>query len=118
VFQNPWVRRGLLFVVIFIATRNLFTALWLSIGIILILGYLTNETSPFYLFGTPKPAAVAPGPTATATPLTGLTPEEADMLRRLQEKAARVEAERGAQQEQVEEITLVQAYPYVMRSIV
>ena len=115
IFQNPWVRRALLFVVIFVATRNIFTALWLSIGIIIVLNYLTNETSPFYLFGPPKaaPPAVAPQP---AGPQPGLTPEEADILRRLQEKAAL--ARKGDQQmEQVEEITLVQAYPTIMKSI-
>ena len=36
-FQNPWIRRGMLFVVIFVATRNIFTAFWLSIGLILIM---------------------------------------------------------------------------------
>lgn len=114
IFQHPWVRRGLLFVVIFVATRNLFTALWLSIGLILVIGYLTNETSALYLFGKPKPAA--PQPAATAPlPIQGLTGEEQEILRRLQDKAARAEAEKGSQAEQVEEITLVQAYPYLMK---
>lgn len=117
-FQHPWVRRALLFVVIFVATRNLFTAFWLSLGLILIIGYLTNETSALYLFGKPKrtlsgPAATAPAP----TPSAGLTGEEQEILRRLHEKAQKAEAEKASQQqeEQVEEITLVQAYPMVMR---
>jgi hypothetical protein len=121
IFQNPWVRRALLFVVIFVATRNIFTALWLSIGIILLLGYLTNETSPFYLFGEPRKAAPAPAPAPGPSPApSGLTPEEGDILRRLQEKLAlsRAASESQAQQmEQVEEITLVQAYPSLMRSM-
>ena len=50
-FQNQWVRRGMLFVVIFVATRNIFTAFWLSIGLIIIIGYLLNEHSSLYLFG-------------------------------------------------------------------
>lgn len=116
IFQHPWVRRGLLFVVIFVATRNLFTALWLSIGLILVIGYLTNETSALYLFGKPKRAPVTPPP-ATPPPVAGLTGEEQEILRRLQDKAARAEAEKGAQTEQVEEITLVQAYPYLMKQM-
>lgn len=84
-FQNPWIRRGLLFVVIFVATRNVLTAFWLSLGIILVVGYLTNETSALYLFGPPKPA------TPPVAPPLGLTPEEQDFLKRLQDKAARVQ---------------------------
>lgn len=116
-FQHPWIRRALLFVVIFVATRNVFTAFWLSLGIILFIGYLTNETSALYLFGKPKAvAATAAAATPGATVITGLTGEEQDILRRLQEKATRAEAEKGAQQvEQVEEITLVQAYPHIMK---
>jgi hypothetical protein len=120
IFQHPWVRRALLFVVIFVATRNLFTALWLSVGLVLVIGYLTNETSALYLFGKPKKtlsgAPPASGP-AVPGPMAGLTGEEQEILRRLQEKAARSEAEKGAQAEQVEEITLVQAYPTVMKQL-
>jgi hypothetical protein len=116
IFQHPWIRRSLLFVVIFVATRNLFTALWLSIGLILVIGYLTNETSALYLFGKPK-AAAAVAPPPPPQPMNGLTGEEQEILRRLQEKAARADAERGAQTEQVEEITLAQAYPYIMKQL-
>lgn len=110
-FQNPWIRRALLFVVIFVATRNVFTAFWLSVGIILVIGYLTNESSALYLFGKPKAAAAAPQQPAAA----GLTGEEQEILRRLQEKAARAEAEKASGFEQVEEFTLVQAYPQIMK---
>lgn len=119
-FQHPWIRRSLLFVVIFVATRNLFTALWLSIGLILVIGYLTNETSALYLFGKPKAAAAAAATSAAPppAPIAGLTGEEQEILRRLQEKAAKANAESGAQAEQVEEITLAQAYPYIMKQMV
>ena len=80
-FQNPWIRRSMLFVVIFVATRNIFTALWMSIGIILSIGYLFNEHSDLYLFGEPVP--MPPPPPQPA----GLTPEETDMYRRLHEKS-------------------------------
>jgi hypothetical protein len=79
-FQNPWIRRAMLFVVIFVATRNIFTALWMSIGIILAMGYLFNEHSDLYIFGNPIPVPKQP------PPVKGLTPEEHDIYRRLHEK--------------------------------
>lgn len=79
-FQNPWIRRSMLFVVIFVATRNIFTALWMSIGIVLVIGYLLNEHSDLYIFGNPVPPPPAP------VPVKGLTPEEMDIYRRLHEK--------------------------------
>ena len=91
VFQHPWIRRALLFVVVFVATRNLFTALWLSIALILLLGFLTNETSDLYLFGEPKPASPTAAPTPGPAPAQGLTGEEQEILRRLQEKAAKAQ---------------------------
>ena len=85
-FQNQWVRRAMLFVVIFVATRNIFTAFWLSIGLILTIGYLFNEHSSLYLFGEPVPMVAPPGqPTSVA----GLTPEEQDIYRRLHDKVGR-----------------------------
>ena len=77
--QNPWFRRILLFVVIFVATRNVFTAFWLSIGIILLLAYLTNESSRLYIFGNPKAVTVEPTP-------EGLNPDENEIFKKLQDK--------------------------------
>lgn len=91
VFQHPWIRRALLFIVVFVATRNLFTALWLSIALIIIISFLTNETSDLYLFGEPRSAPAAL-PTAIAPVPHGLTGEEQEILRRLQEKAAKAQA--------------------------
>jgi len=85
-FQNPWVRRAMLFVVIFVATRNIFTAFWLSIGLILTIGYLFNEHSSLYLFGEPMQVAPLPPPPPSTT---GLTPDEQDIYKRLHDKAAR-----------------------------
>ena len=78
----------MLFVVIFVATRNVFTALWLSVGLILTIGYLLNEHSSLYLFGEPValPASTAP----PATP--GLTPEEQEIYKRLHDKVGRTQA--------------------------
>ena len=84
-FQNPWIRRGMLFVVIFVATRNIFTAFWLSIGLIIIIGYLLNEHSSLYLFGEPVPLPAQP----SIAPITGLTPEEQDIYKKLQDKVNR-----------------------------
>jgi hypothetical protein len=84
-FQNPWIRRAMLFVVIFVATRNVFTALWLSVGLVLIIGYLFNEHSSLYLFGEPIPVPQPP----SVTPTSGLTPEEQDIYRKLQDKVNR-----------------------------
>jgi hypothetical protein len=84
-FQNQWVRRAMLFVVVFVATRNLFTALWLSVGLILIIAYLLNEHSPLYLFGEPVPLPE----NAAAPPTPGLTPEEQEIYKRLHDKVGR-----------------------------
>lgn len=84
-FQNPWIRRAMLFVVIFVATRNVFTAVWLSIGLVLVIGYLFNEHSILYLFGEPIPVPRPP----SVTPTSGLTPEEQDIYKKLQDKVNR-----------------------------
>ena len=113
VFQHPWIRRALLFVVIFVATRNIFTALWLSIAVILVIGYLTNETSALYLFGSPKAAVPAP---VAPQPVPGLTPEEQEILKRLQEKSMRNGSGLAAESKEEEEPSFVEAYPLLMRS--
>jgi len=85
-FQNVWVRRLLLFTVVFVGTRNVIVAFWMSLVIILILGYLFNENSDLCIFGkSPIPtvssmAVVSQGP---------LTVDENEILRRLQEKQMR-----------------------------
>lgn len=99
-FQNPWVRRLLIFTVLFVGTRNVVVAFWMSILIILLIGYLFNENSSLCLFnlGTEgsscstnsiqAPAAPV-GQVSQGTPLSGLTPEETEIYKRLQEKQAR-----------------------------
>jgi hypothetical protein len=83
-FQNPYIRPFMLFVVIFVATRNILTALWLAIGIIFAIGFLLNEHSTFYLLGDPIPP---PKPVQPLQVPTGLTPEENDIYKKLHEKA-------------------------------
>jgi hypothetical protein len=85
-FQNPWVRRMLIFTVIFIATRNIFVAFWLSLVVILIVGLLFNENSAlFVLAPQQKKQEVDSSGNTTAV----LTPEEADMYRKLTDKLAK-----------------------------
>ena len=86
-FQQTWVRGLLLFVVVFVATRNIVVAFWLSIIVMIILRLLLNENSDFYLLGHEggKPEKFqGEGPPANA-----LTPEEADIYRKLTDKLAK-----------------------------
>jgi hypothetical protein len=96
-FQNQWVRRAMLFVVIFVATRNIFTAFWLSIGLIIVIGYLLNEHSSLYLFGEPVPMPAAP----SVAPITGLTPEEQDIYKKLNDKVNRSKETTETQEKKV-----------------
>lgn len=41
--QHPWVRRVLIFTVLFVATRNIWVAFWATLTFVLFLGYLFNE---------------------------------------------------------------------------
>jgi len=107
VFQHPWIRRGMLFVVIFVATRNIFTAIWLSIGIILVVGYLTNDTSDLYLFGKPKQIEQAP---------QSLSPDELEIYKRLHERVTKAEALKNAKNPPADE-SFVGNYQNSMRVI-
>jgi hypothetical protein len=109
VFQHPWVRRFLIFAVLFVATRNILTALWMTVVVVLVLGYLFNENSSLCLLkgGAAGSSCAAPGAgddgkpkggmtrgenSSRSTPPTqsgGMTPEEMDIFRRLNEKYQR-----------------------------
>jgi hypothetical protein len=97
----------MLFVVIFVATRNIFTAIWLSIGIILVVGYLTNDTSDLYLFGKPKQIEQAP---------QSLSPDELEIYRRLHERVTKAEALKNAKNPPADE-SFVGNYQNSMRVI-
>ena len=97
--QHPWVRRCLIFVAIFIATRNVLIAFWLTIVIVILFGYLFNENSAFCIFGkggapgaTCKDGQDASKPT-DSSPKQGMTPEETEIFRRLNEKRLRYDTE-------------------------
>ena len=99
--SQPFVRRFFLIAVLFVATRNIVIALALGLVVILLLGYLFNENSDLCLWkscAAPKPKAeVQEG-------FIGLTPEEAMILKRLQDKQqAAQQQDKGAEQEAVKE---------------
>lgn len=81
-FQQVWVRRFFIFTVLFIATRNVLIALFLTVFVLLILSYLFNENSSLYLGG--KTVA-----NTDEQPVQGLSVEETEILRRLTEKQMR-----------------------------
>lgn len=89
VFVNPWVRRALIFTVLFVATRNVFVALIMTIFVLLFLSFLFNENSDLYLWGSQKkPADKTSG--GDGAPAQGMTPEETEIFRRLNEKYQRI----------------------------
>lgn len=81
--SQPLVRRFFLFAVLFVATRNIIIAAGLAIIVIILLGYLFNENSDLCLW---KSCHIGPPPEKKQEGFVGLTPEEAIILKRLQDK--------------------------------
>ena len=105
-FQNVWVRRLLIFTVIFVGTRNVAVAFWMSIFVILVLGYLLNENSDLCVYTgsstCKRKSGFVGGVSANATMMPsmhsmpsqqggvqGLSPEESAIFRSLSEKVQR-----------------------------
>jgi len=86
--ELPWVRRGLIFTVLFVATRNIWVAFWATLTVVLFLGYLFNENSALCIFGQVGGAGSKCG-SSTVTAGDGMTPEEKEILQRLSSKAQR-----------------------------
>jgi hypothetical protein len=86
--QLPWVRRGLIFTVLFVATRNIWVAFWATLTVVLFLGYLFNENSALCIFGQAGTTGSKCGSSA-APAGDGMTPEEKEILQRLSSKAQR-----------------------------
>jgi hypothetical protein len=99
-FQNPWVRRGLVFTVLFIATRNVFVAAIMTIFVLLLMSFLFNENSDLCLW---KDSCAVSSSDAQEGPAPGLTPEETDIWRRLNEKQMRMAAAATKKKEDAEE---------------
>ena len=112
-FQNPWVRRLLIFVVLFVGTRNVLVAFWMTLIIVLCIGYLFNENSSLCMFhmgvkgsscadgASGAPSAPMPTPSqmqAQMTPSTPFTPEETEIYKRLTEKQLKFAATQRQQE--------------------
>lgn len=94
-FQNPWVRRMLIFTVLFVGTRNVMVAFWMTLIIILLIGYLFNENSSLCLFhfGSPGSSCIEGlEKSEQKQPASPFTPEEAEIYKRLNEKQMRFAA--------------------------
>jgi hypothetical protein len=88
-FQHTWVRRFLIFTVLFVATRNLMVAFWLTVFVIIMLGYVFNENSALCIFGQSGMSGSTCGGKSD-TP--SMTPEEQEIFRRLSEKQYRIQS--------------------------
>ena len=99
VFQNPWVRRALVFTVLFVATRNVFVAAIMTIFVLLFMSFLFNENSELCLW---KDSCEAPSK-EDGLPQPGLTPEETEIWRRLNEKQMRMAAAANKKKEDAEQ---------------
>ena len=53
--QSRWLRPLLFFIVIFVATRNIAVAFWMTLALFMILWILANEQSPFCIIPSWKP---------------------------------------------------------------
>jgi hypothetical protein len=86
--QHPWVRRVLIFTVLFVGTRNVWVAFWATLVVVLLLGYLFNENSAMCLFGQGgQTGSTCANPTQAKEQMT---PEENEILQRLSAKAQRM----------------------------
>lgn len=83
--NQPMFRRLIIFVIFFVATRNIVTAAWLAIIVIVCMGYLFNENSDLFLF-----ASHSHGTEPTIGDTLALTQEEQMMLKSLSEKAEKI----------------------------
>jgi hypothetical protein len=87
-FQQTWIRRFFIFTVLFIATRNVLVALFMSVIMLLLIGYLFNENSDLYLGG--KEETFESDDKKPSAPVQTLTSEENEILRRLTDKQKRL----------------------------
>jgi len=108
-FQHSWIRKFFIFTVLFIATRNVLVALFLTIIVLLLLTYLFNENSDLYLGGKSKSEEKG-DPQEKQQP--GLSVEEVEILRRLTEKQARyaVATEKKSSTDDKKDASLEQIY--------
>jgi len=89
--QHPWVRRVLIFIVLFVGTRNIWVAFWATLVVILLLGYLFNENSAMCLFGQGGQTGSTCADPNGVKSQEFMTSEEREILQRLSAKAQRME---------------------------
>jgi hypothetical protein len=85
--NQPWFRRIIIFVIFFLATRNIITAAWMAAIVILCVGYLFNENSSLCILGK---GGLGSCKTKGLKDTIALTPEEKAILKNLQDKAAKI----------------------------
>lgn len=96
--QNVWVRRALIFIVLFMGTRNVLVAFWMWLAVVFLLGYVLNENSSLCLFkgGVAGSKCLNVSGSANANDSASategfaqskLTQEETDILNKLKAKA-------------------------------
>lgn len=83
--QNVWVRRLLIFVVLFMGTRNILVAFWMWLAVVFLLGYVLNENSSMCIFGSGLPGSKCAGGEGFQAPV--LTAEESQVYSILKGKA-------------------------------
>lgn len=107
ILNQPTVRRLIIFVIFFIATRNIIIAGIMSIIVIISVAYLLNENSNFYILGKSKIFGINSAETKVTgqmnTPSTsppnvagGLSMEEQMILKSLSDKAEKFRASQAA----------------------
>jgi len=112
VLSDPIIRRFLLFVVLFIATRNVLVAAGLTVIVIILLGYLLNENSDLCIFRSTAQKREE----SKVESLFGLSMEETMILKRLQDKQA--ESNNTKEKEKVKEVEKSpSAFDYYINSI-
>lgn len=105
-FQRPWIRRALIFTVLFVATRNVFVAAIMTVIVLVVVSFLFNENSDLCIWKTCKD-----GKEPQEMPMMGLTPEESEILKRLSEKQARMMGQMQAMKKEKENAPLTKESP-------
>jgi hypothetical protein len=109
--SDPTIRRFLLFVVLFVATRNVLVAAGLTIIVVMFLGYLLNENSDLCIFHS---TAAQKPEKAAETSTYGLSMEESMILKNLLAKQNQAQQD-DSKPKKVEESPT--AFHYYMSSI-
>jgi len=110
--SDPLIRRFLLFVVLFVATRNILVAAGMTVIVVILLGYVLNEGSDLYIF-----RSTAVKKEEKVEPSFGLSMEETMILKRLQDKQAQAQTQTKAEANPQPKEVAPSAYQYYMASI-